>query len=378
MGASASTNKQSIQNTLTSEAYNSCPNITASNTANISGVSFKPNPGCVNPQFLVNQSAGIDANCLITSLQDSLAQTISKLDAKSQAGLGFSASTNVNDIKTQIKQMVKNTCGNQSSTNVANINDTIITACDFRIVQNATDQSSCSINALQKQVDSVAASAAANATGGSIWGDLFGSSNILKTVIIIVVIVAVIAAIAGGGYAIYRYQKNKKQTTNETGSSEEGEEAHEETGEEMEGETGETQEGGLLASLSDPNKFVMGLQKNKSYSALIIMILIIIVIFLAFSSKTDKPFTKNDIADLKKTMDEAHQIAGLKTGLDYDERRIDSDSYLPIPLHVNYISKNIDSVSGRQILSENLEIDPFVSSLKYHNTLNDYYKPLLS
>ena len=168
MGAQVSTNKQVIQTDIVTEAYNSCPNIAVSNTVNMQGVNFRPdlNPNCTgDTSFDISQTAGVDATCVITSMQDSLAKTLSTMDAEALGGLGFSGTSNILDIKNELSQKVENDCGNQSVTNVADIKDTTVTSCNMRVVQNASAKSSCTINSLQKIANDLEANSKSKAQG---------------------------------------------------------------------------------------------------------------------------------------------------------------------------------------------------------------------
>lgn len=211
MGGQAASSKSKVENDLVTKAFNSCPNVVASNTVNLSGVQFRPdlNPQCVNPKFEINQSAGVEADCVIKSLQDSLAETVSKMSAESQGGFGFQASQTVSDIKTQIEQITENNCGNQSATNVADIKDTLVTACDWHFVQNATAKSSCKLDSLQKLTNEVTSEQAATSTGLTLASFFTGYGG-LTTIIMIIII-------GGGLYGGYSYYQE-----NESGKTQSG------------------------------------------------------------------------------------------------------------------------------------------------------------
>src|ERR1700733_6210942 len=100
MGASGSINKSIIQTDVITEAYSKCPNVVASNELDIKNVTFKCNSHCgPNCKIVFSQDAGIDATCLITNLQDVMAETISKMNADAQTGLGLAVTKNKNETK---------------------------------------------------------------------------------------------------------------------------------------------------------------------------------------------------------------------------------------------------------------------------------------
>lgn len=202
MGIGASSNSSSTYTNLTSEAFNSCPTVTASNVISIDNVKFQPDklcysPGQPQPEATINQNAGVNATCVITALQKSTSQLIAEQNAAVQGGLGFQYSSNSSDIETQITQKLTNSCGSQSSINAASVSDTIITACQWHFVENATVQESCQINELQNIANAVSQKQTASTKGASVLGSLFGSTGgIIITVFIgIAIVVAVIVVI---------------------------------------------------------------------------------------------------------------------------------------------------------------------------------------
>ncbi|AGF85232.1 IMV envelope protein [Moumouvirus goulette] len=208
MGASASTNKQTIENTMINNAYNSCGTIGAVNNVTINDITFDPPANCNPPSsFDISQATTINSKCLIASLQSSAAQTVAQLSAEAKAGLGFSASTNINDITNTIKNNVTNKCANQSTTNKANLKDMVIKSCNIRIAQDATVNEVCQINETQNEISNIADKAAANAQGGSILGDIFGS-GITKIIIAIIILIALL----GGGFFLFKQLTKNKNT----------------------------------------------------------------------------------------------------------------------------------------------------------------------
>lgn len=207
MGASASTNQQTIENKILNEAYNSCPSIGTTNIVNLSGIKFLPPNNCnPPPSFTIGQTATVNATCLLSSLQKANAEAASKLNSDSKAGLGISVSTNINDVVNSVTNITKNTCAGVSTTNRADISDTVIRACKFQVVQDATQNVSCQINSAQDLASKIAAEASSQAQGGSIFGNLFGDFSIWKIILIIVVVV-----IVGLIFVLYKFFTRKKK-----------------------------------------------------------------------------------------------------------------------------------------------------------------------
>lgn len=199
MGAVASTNVVDPKLDLISTAYNQCPSVSVSNTITIDNVTFEPNDNCTDSEFLLKQNAGATAECVIGNLQASTADVLSNLSAEAQAGLGLTASTNVADIALQIEQKLENDCNYASAENMAAIKDTVIRACNLRVIQDATAKQSCKINNLQDIAAKVETTAKASSEGLTLANFLGGGLIILIIIIVIVVI-------------IYYFTKGKKTT----------------------------------------------------------------------------------------------------------------------------------------------------------------------
>ncbi|AGF85233.1 IMV envelope protein [Moumouvirus goulette] len=275
MGASASTNKQTIENNILNQAYNSCPSIGATNIVTLSGIKFEPPPDCNPPSSMtIGQTATIDSNCLLTSLQSSAAQTAAELSAEAKAGLGIAVSTNINDVKQSISNITKNTCANVSTTNNATIRDTVIKSCQFRVVQDAKENVSCQINSTQDLVSKIASSTASTAQGGSIWEDIFGSgpSGLIVGIIVIIIIFIIIAAV------IYFITRNKnKVNPSDLLTTQTLEEAA------LLGGFENMLKGGwcnIMDNLNNPGGLFSKIRNSSTYKLLIISILILVIVIL--------------------------------------------------------------------------------------------------
>ncbi|AZL89278.1 hypothetical protein QKC54_gp0554 [Megavirus baoshan] len=268
MGASASTNKQTIENNMINSAYNSCGTVGAVNVVSMSDITFDPPADCNPPSvFDISQATTVSSKCLISSLQSSAADIAAKLSAEAKAGLGFSASTNVNDIVNNINNTVTNKCANVSTTNKANLKDMIIKSCDIRIAQDATQNDVCQINATQDEIAKIASATAATSTGGSLLGDIFGS-GITKVIIIIVIIVALL----GGGFFLFKELTKKKDNGNGSGSEAELV---------QKAELAALLGGNITNSLN--NFFSSNSRENKTIIIIIMLVIVILIAFIVYN-----------------------------------------------------------------------------------------------
>lgn len=339
MGATASVNKDLATTNITSKAYNSCPKVTSSNTADLNKVDFEAPAYCgKDSKFTVDQTAGVDANCLISNLQDQIASTVLAQQAEAKAGFGFAGASNIADVKTKLTQIVDNECKDVKSVNQTSINDTKVRACQFHFVQTANTKSACTINSLQKVANGITSKQAADAEGAT-FANFFGPYGwIIGGVIGLVVVIIVIALII---YAVKSSSNVQSQSTDLYGQP-----------------LIATEETALVGGF----KFGFNI-----YSVLIIAIIILLLYYLYNSYyHTDKVITDADIARLNKSVKDAQKIA-----------RIDSDCK----------STSSASISDTKITDCGLGTkspsyyDPFGASYadyydESENGLDDFYKPL--
>lgn len=196
MGGNASTNLYKSKTQLNQEAVSKC-GTTANQTINVKNVSIKCPEYCVVNKIKCDVNIGnsqtVDAKCVIGTQQDSLAALIASLGADSQAGLGFSASTNKVDIQKQIEQKISNECQNKSDQNI-NISETQIETCGaITFLNNATVKTQCELGAVQKLVEKTETEVKATTKGWDPTALLTGTMAIYAVVFIVIVIVAYFA-----------------------------------------------------------------------------------------------------------------------------------------------------------------------------------------
>jgi len=117
------------------KSYNQCPYIHVRDSTNINYMNFRPdlslNPNCApNSNFRAEQKNGIDGNCLVGALATNIAKLLSEK-------------------KSNIRDKFMAQCAHKDPTHVASIIDTVIPICNARIIQGATDMTSCMINSMQ-------------------------------------------------------------------------------------------------------------------------------------------------------------------------------------------------------------------------------------
>ena len=193
MGASSSKSTSTQETDILNQAYNTCASVSSEVTTNLSNVQFDPPDSCVNPTFDISQASQVDSTCLIGSLQTSYADSAAQLDNTTKAGLGISLSKTSSDIKTDLQTTVNNSCANESSTQMANISDTVIKSCNFSVVQNATLHDSCVINNTQSQISNMSAAVQADTEGSSVLGLLWGNMSSTEFIVLGVIVFIIIA-----------------------------------------------------------------------------------------------------------------------------------------------------------------------------------------
>lgn len=342
MGASVSTNTSSIENDILTASVQGCPTTTAaSNNIVWNGVNITIPPDCPKGSGVnLDQASVVDATCLLSSMQETTAKAALQLSAPAQAALGFAVSTNVDNTKNSLSQYTEQVCAGASTSNYVNWQDVTLDTCDVTIVQNATSNSTCQINATQDQINTIAKDLNAQASGGSIFGSLFGTTG-LGSIIIIIVALIIVALIA---FFLLRGGGNKS------------------------GAEAPTDLGGIdpadLTGGFNSTDFGNVMKKYKPYIILLIIALAILVIYLITRSKPVEKFTQTDIKKLNEKISQAKDIAGLNS---QTSQYTDSDRGF---LTDATVSDQINLPSESNIYPLGYEFDE-------EPTLDDYYQPLL-
>jgi len=300
MGAAISTNTTTINTDLSSSVYNKCEAAKLDNTFYGSGLHYDQPETCPKDSkgFLVEQAVALRADCTIKTLQDSTAEAIAKQSATAQAGLGIAVSTNVSDIRNSISQNLEQTCGGSSTTNKVGLTDTYVRACNLVVIQNATANESCKLDALQKLAAVAETGQEAESVG------LFGGLGVGGLIGIIIAVVIVIAAAGGMYYYITRTKKGNEHYEKYVGrhfnKQPEQKKKHK--------EHRRHKKGGWKSEKSESLMGPGGLKEN-SYSVLIIIILIAIIFFIMCSTNGEQAVSQTDMKKLNNSIKEAYQIA---------------------------------------------------------------------
>lgn len=298
MGASISSNVAVVNDDFTSSQYQSCGKGTVSNTVDISKVKYTQPANCPagSTGFSINQAASLDASCVINSLQNATAQVANNLSADAKAGLGLAISSNVSDVQNSITNKVTQKCANVSDTQVANISDSTITACNMAIIQNANLKQSCQLQASQDIATQVSVTAKGEASGLNPTA-LFG---IIGGVILLLIIVG------GLGYFFYNKSQNKSATVQTKSSN--GKTKTTTTTTAKSDLIGGMQN--LFESMTNPDSFKDQLKQNKSWVVLIVFLMILLIIWLFTRGSGNKlDISEMDLQYLNQKMRDAHQIA---------------------------------------------------------------------
>lgn len=208
MGLTLSANGQKTETNLLDAAYNSCGSNGSTTIVTVQGLQFYPPDGgkyCKPPYptVQIGSTSTVDATCLLGSLQESALTMASSLNSQQLAGLGLSGSIDTTDIKTDIATLTANKCGGTSTNSTVSVTDTIIEACNFQVVANATANQSCQINAVQKLMNDMAQNIDNKTEGGSIFGALFGNGIVGALVGIVIIIVVLLIL----GFILYHFLK---------------------------------------------------------------------------------------------------------------------------------------------------------------------------
>lgn len=399
MGASSSKTESTSETDMLTSAYNSCGSANSTNIVTLSGIKFYPPADCKeDPEFTIGQTATVDATCLLSSLQDSAAQTASTLDSDAQAGLGFSTSSDVSKTKTSISEYTTNQCADVSSTNMADITDTEIRSCKFEVVQNATANQSCQINATQSAISDIATQESSSATGGSIFGDLFGNTNVTAIIIAIILIMLVV----GGGYYFYKKSSNSSNSSNSSDNSNKSNNSNNSNKSKESGTNNDTSEsigsrdlsvgvstndeeidpndlkggqiGGLFNIIQSATKgrvsFEKSMKSNKSWLILGLILLILMVIYLFKKSnvKVKNYNNNNNKSTNKKSVKYNHNPRNKKSST-----LTNTNTNNKINGYLSNYTKNLSLIKNCQIPNEKNQNNTYDS-----NVLESYYKLLLN
>lgn len=346
MGASVSSNVSEATSSVITSSVNKCKKGVASNELYLSGITHDPSPGCTTSSFNVNQSALVDADCFINSLQNNLVENVSKLTADAQAGIGVAVTNNTSVNKQNLESRLENICSGASSTNMVAAKDITSRACNMAFVQGASAKTKCKIDAIQDAVVKTETALASTATGASLGSLLFGGGvgGIVGGIVIVLILIA-------AAYAYYKYKS------------------------------------GGIRQMGGVDNF--SLFDKKTYPvAIILTLLILVVVFVAYSRTTDTQLTVVDLTNFQSKLSEAKKIANLRatssmvSDTNTDTQQSIGSNYYKSPQVHNYESTQAQHHSQYpvQMVYKN-PTDMFEQAYQtgpvYYDDLKSYYDPLI-
>jgi hypothetical protein len=190
MGVGASTTKSSVESNIVNTAYSSCNPVAASSVLTLKDVVHDPLPSCETSEFIVDQNAAVQASCVITNMQDSMAELMTTATAEAQAGLGIAVSTNETEVKSSIEQKIVNECSDINVDTYLSVEKLHTRACNAYFIQSTDAQTACQLNASQTLAGEVAELTESGATGFDPTAIIFGF--------------VIIAIVAGVIYLVYK------------------------------------------------------------------------------------------------------------------------------------------------------------------------------
>ena len=323
MGASASSVVSKVNNEIVEGAYNTCSVGGSTNIATFNNVQYHYPEWCdgAGTGFDFGQKANVDSTCVLTAMQKSASAVAATLSAEARTGLGLSAASDVSSITSSMNETIANNCSSEPADNNVTFNNVDVTACSFRVVQDASSRSVCETNATQDLASNIAVKAAAQSTG--FLGGLFSGG--LTTIIVVIVILIVLI---GGGGAIFYFVK---------------------------GQGGEKTPTPPTPPPLPPRTYSGGaFGQSQSGTIIIIVLFILIVMLLLSPSMANKPpLSNDDLTTWSNMAKETQSMAGLSES-STTENDVFYDQY----------QNTYDVYSDRQdMLEANASLDKFFNKL---------------
>lgn len=300
MGLAESVTTQQVVTDISTTAINSCPSSQASNYFSANNITYTCPDGCPPEDcvFEVDQTATVDAACYITALQQTAAQQLSNVSQDTKSAIGLNLSYTATDIQTQLSNTVINECGDVPNTvnNQVVLTNADINACGMFIIQNATDNQICQINATQDIINNVTNEILSETQGSSLTQLLFGSGLtsvfiILGILIFIFIVIAVILIVV----VLVKKSKKKPDNSNENSFTS--------------GIDDDINFGGKADSAD--NETSTNGRRNKSIYILVGLGIVLLAAVLYYSTRNEKKITDNEINYLKNNLNQAKQFANL-------------------------------------------------------------------
>lgn len=194
MGASVSTNIQESKSDMVTEAYNKCASVNSTQSITLTDVEFTPPDTCKEDStFNIEQKSSVNANCVISNLQKSVSDQLLKSSAKAQAGIGIAAALNSTNVETEVKNLVKNDCGDIVNGQTGKFEKLKIKSCKFYYIQEADLKTQCTLDSLQSTALKLTSIQDADAEGASL-SSLLGTGGIVTMIIVAILVFVLFGA----------------------------------------------------------------------------------------------------------------------------------------------------------------------------------------
>jgi hypothetical protein len=198
MGASASKSRTKSTTNVVNEAINKCPSVVVDQRMKLEDVKFRclPRSECDGPCTAeISQGSVVDAECVITNAQESMATLLSKSEASAQAGIGLAVANTRSDILTNLKNSVENKCGDAATLQEMSVKKLDIEACSYKQIQSANTKSMCKLGVMQKLSADITNTSSAKSEGMSpmalFWAALLPFMFPILSIIVVLILVVV-------------------------------------------------------------------------------------------------------------------------------------------------------------------------------------------
>lgn len=184
MGAQASSAVQEMTSEISTTVESSCPKTNCSNK--LEAASF--NVSGTGNTGRIKQACTASSDCIMNAALSAATDQVAKASAEAKAGLGISATSTYQQIKTKLSNAIKQDCGSTAAENEMKLGEINISGSDNlgEILQVGDAKSKCQLGALTDTISKMSGEGDSKASGFD------------PTIIIIAIIV--LLALGGGVY----------------------------------------------------------------------------------------------------------------------------------------------------------------------------------
>lgn len=191
MGTTFSNNVAVSKAQVFDDVYASCGKVSSVNVSKIDGFKLVSPPYCGKDSGATfSQISKVNTKCVLSNLQKQFGETASKIDSKTDTGLGISISNNIQDNVTKLTAHIKDTCPDSMASNSVDWKNFDITTCNFSVPQFSNAQQVCEINTAQNALSKIIDKTNSSTTGFKLG--FLGSMGLIVGIIIVVLVLAFI------------------------------------------------------------------------------------------------------------------------------------------------------------------------------------------